>query len=120
VRELVSCLILPAPGFGCSLAASLMSADYVVSKEDGSHSYAPQSYVGVLQYVPDVQGPAGKPNLARFLWNFMGQQAAAAGAGAACDPFDTPCSGAGQVRARPGCGWCGWRSVCSTPHAAGC
>jgi hypothetical protein len=44
-----------------------MTADYVYSKADGSRSYAPRNYVGVMQYMPDVQvgatlsPPPGKP-----------------------------------------------------------
>lgn len=74
-----------------------MTADYVYSKADGSRSYVPKGYVGVLQYLPDVQGPLGKSNLARFLWNVMALEANAGEAGDACDPFVKPCA-TGQVR----------------------
>jgi hypothetical protein len=55
VSEYMSCLISPDPGFACPLAASIMTADYVYSRADGSRSYAPRNYVGVLQYMPDIQ-----------------------------------------------------------------
>jgi len=97
VNEYISCIILPEPGFACSRATSMMTADYVYSTADGSRSYAPKNYVGVLQYLPDVQGPLSKSNLARFLWNVMALEThSGSQLGAACDPFDKPCA-EGQV-----------------------
>lgn len=55
VAEYVSCLISSDPGFACPLASSIMTADYVYSRADGSRSYAPKNYIGVLQDMPDVQ-----------------------------------------------------------------
>jgi hypothetical protein len=103
VDELLACLVLPVPGFACPLAASLMTADYVLSTADGRRSYAPRNYIGVLQYLPEAQSPVGKANLARFVWNFMANATSAddaegGQAGEACDPLSTPCAGAGQVR----------------------
>lgn len=59
VADHISCLVLPDPGFACPLASSLMTADYMYSKANGSRSYAPKNYVGVLQYMPDVQVSVG-------------------------------------------------------------
>jgi hypothetical protein len=55
LSDYVACIISPDPGFSCPLASSIMTADYVYSKADGSRSYAPRNYVGVLQYMPDIQ-----------------------------------------------------------------
>lgn len=96
VADYISCIVLAKPGFACPLASSIMTADYVFSSADGSRSYAPKNYIGVLQYLPDVQGPLGKSNLARFLWNVMARDTSSGPAGDACDPFDKPCAD-GQV-----------------------
>lgn len=63
VAEYVSCLIAPDPGFACPLAASIMTADYVYSRADGSRSYAPKNYVGVLQNMPDIQVRQASPTV---------------------------------------------------------
>lgn len=55
VSGYISCLVAADPGFACPLAASIMAADYVVSAADGSRSYAPRHYVGVLQWMPELQ-----------------------------------------------------------------
>lgn len=55
VTDYISCVIAPDPGFACPLAASIMPADYVLSQADESRSYAPKNYVGVLQWMPDIQ-----------------------------------------------------------------
>lgn len=55
VSDYISCMVAADPGFACPLAASIMPADYVVSAADGSRSYAPRNYVGVLQWMPDLQ-----------------------------------------------------------------
>lgn len=110
VAALAPCLLDADPGFGCPLAAALMTPDYLFSPEDGSRSYAPRGYVGVLPYLPDVQGPLGKANLARFLWNFLANATASSsssssqaggaagdGSGVPCDPFAQPCAAPGDV-----------------------
>lgn len=53
--DYTSCVVSPDPGFACPLATSIMPADYVYSQADGSRSYAPKNYVGVLQWLPDIQ-----------------------------------------------------------------
>lgn len=102
VSDYLSCIVASDPGFACPLVASLMLADYVVSADDGSRSYAPKDYVSVLQWMPDLQAPLSKGNLPRFLWNVMALATASGQQGAACDPFKKVCPD-GQVCA-------GWRA----------
>lgn len=94
VDEHIECIVAPVPGFACAAAAQLMDPDYSVNRRTGERSYAPQHYVGVLSYLPELQLPAGKANLARYMWNVMAMDTAARGntsGGAACDPFTQPC-----------------------------
>jgi hypothetical protein len=50
----------------------------------------------VLLLLLVLQGPVGKGNLARFLWNVMALVTSSNTTGAVCDPFDKQCP-AGQV-----------------------
>lgn len=98
VADYVACVIAPAPGYACPIASAVMAPDYVIDTATGARSYAPRSYVGVLQFVAaDAQAPAGKGNAARFAWNMMALAARTGPLGAACDPYQLRCPD-GQVR----------------------
>uniref|UniRef100_A0A383VJT7 Nicastrin n=1 Tax=Tetradesmus obliquus TaxID=3088 RepID=A0A383VJT7_TETOB len=97
-----ACIIMPTPGFACPTAAAIMAPDYTVSTGSATRSYAPRNYIGVLQYMPEVQAPLGKSNLARFVWNLMAFDSSDGAFGQACDHWKRRCQ-EGQVCA-------GWRS----------
>lgn len=97
VAGYISCIVLPVPGYSCPLALSIMNPNYDYNKATGVRSYAPKQYIGVLQYMPELQTPLGKSNLARFLWNVMAMDSSNGVFGDACDPFQKKCP-AGQVR----------------------
>eukprot|EP00878_Enallax_costatus_P016016 GHUV01016792.1.p1 GENE.GHUV01016792.1~~GHUV01016792.1.p1 ORF type:complete len:668 (+),score=142.24 GHUV01016792.1:770-2773(+) len=101
VAGYVSCIAMPAPGFACPLATAIMVPEYIYNKATGERSYTPKHYIGVLQYIPPVQLPLSKSNMARFLWNVMAFDSSEGPQGASCDPYQNPCL-AGQVCA-------GWR-----------
>lgn len=96
VSGYVSCIAMPVPGFACPLATAIMSATCIYNKGTGIRSCAPQNYVGVLPYIPPVQLPTSKNNMARFLWNVMAFDSSDGSAGASCDPYKNVCP-AGQV-----------------------
>jgi hypothetical protein len=87
---------MPNPGFACPTAAAIMAPDYTVNTGSGTRSYAPKSYVGVLQYMPEMQAPVGKSNLARFVWNVMAFDGSDGTLGQACDHWKSRCQD-GQV-----------------------
>ena len=63
VQELIGCLVAPAPGLDCGLAAQL------VSRTGPAHA---AKYVGVLPTLAaDPQDPAGVADLPRFAWNYL-------------------------------------------------
>lgn len=95
----ISCMIMPVPGFSCPLSAAIMSPDYSFNTATGVRSYAPKHYIGVMQYLPGLQLPLAKGNMARFLWNVMAFDASDGTVGARCDPFQNVCP-AGQVSNR--------------------
>ncbi|PNW82792.1 hypothetical protein CHLRE_06g294400v5 [Chlamydomonas reinhardtii] len=77
VAELAVCLILEDPGMRCPLASLLMSPDVDVYY-DGSTSAAVKGYPGVLRWVDvDPRASRSKPNLARFVYNYLGNLTAA-------------------------------------------
>jgi hypothetical protein len=88
---------MPNPGFACPTAAAIMAPDYTVNTGSGTRSYAPKNYIGVLQYMPAVQTPVGKSNLARFVWNLMAFDGSDGTFGRACDHWKNRCQD-GQVR----------------------
>ncbi|KAG2450035.1 hypothetical protein HYH02_000139 [Chlamydomonas schloesseri] len=72
VAELAVCLILDDPGMRCSLASLLMNPDVDVYY-DGSTSAAVKGYTGALSWVnSDPRASRSKPNLARFIYNYLG------------------------------------------------
>lgn len=97
VEDYISCMVMHVPGFSCPLATTIMAPDYTYNKATGTRSYAPRHYIGVLQYMPGVQLPVGKSNMARFLWSVMGLGSRSGALGASCDPFQNVCP-YGQVR----------------------
>eukprot|EP00882_Tetradesmus_deserticola_P034108 GHRQ01039023.1.p1 GENE.GHRQ01039023.1~~GHRQ01039023.1.p1 ORF type:complete len:247 (+),score=90.49 GHRQ01039023.1:183-923(+) len=102
-----ACMVMPDPGFACPTAAAIMAPDYTINTGSGTRSYAPKHYVGVMQYMPDVQAPLGKNNLARFVWNAMALDGRNRTLGKACDHWKERCPD-GQVG---GCADC-WAGLC--------
>ncbi|GFR49894.1 hypothetical protein Agub_g11998 [Astrephomene gubernaculifera] len=77
VADLVVCLVWDTPGMRCPTAALLMSPDIQVFY-DGTTSAAVSAYPGVLPWVDaDPKASRSKPNLARFLFNYLGNITAA-------------------------------------------
>ncbi|KAF8060585.1 zinc finger CCCH domain-containing protein 40 [Scenedesmus sp. PABB004] len=92
VAGYLACVAAPAPGFACPAAAAVMAPDFTYDRDTRTRSYAPRGYVGVLPFLPPTQGPLGKANLPRFVWNVLALGTAAGAPGAACDPYDRPCA----------------------------
>ncbi|KXZ43598.1 hypothetical protein GPECTOR_86g392 [Gonium pectorale] len=72
VADFAVCLLLDTPGMRCPTAAALMNPDIDVYY-DGTTSAAIKGYPGVLTWVnSDPKASRSKPNLARFLFNYLG------------------------------------------------
>ncbi|EFJ51228.1 hypothetical protein VOLCADRAFT_103599 [Volvox carteri f. nagariensis] len=71
--NLVYCLMTQSPGLQCPLASELMTPDIMLFS-DGSLSAAVGAYPGVLGWLAaaNPKDPYLKPNLPRFLFNYLG------------------------------------------------
>ncbi|GLC56142.1 hypothetical protein PLESTB_001073200 [Pleodorina starrii] len=118
--QLGNCLLVDSPGLRCPLATQLMNPDISVSY-DGSTSAAISAYPGVLSWVAaDPRSSYFKPNLPRFLFNYLGNLTAVplsnttnttTGEGAACDPNQNIC--------KPPYACIGWRYGTKDPAGMG-
>ncbi|KAG2497749.1 hypothetical protein HYH03_004021 [Edaphochlamys debaryana] len=88
VADLSVCLILESPGMQCPLAQALMRADVEVFY-DGSTSAAVKGYPGVMRGVDrDPKSSRAKPNLARFVFNYLANATATPAPANASFPAD--------------------------------
>lgn len=82
VDALAVCLIFDTPSFACSAAAALMPVDYEAFT-NGTRIPLKRFYPGVLEWVDhDPRASGGKPNLARFVYNYLGNITASMNASA--------------------------------------